>query len=243
MGRRKYLWPNHLLLTRYTFDSLSLSFPSSLCLCGSLSHTVCEADWYLSCTQSSPPHSLWGYLFWGWFGPCRGPHALCRIYCTLGCRRKAINVLLSSFILWQLKDSNVPAEHPPLIISFVLRVTLLGIIAITDVMILLQFWEIHLRKNMLYCPIEGSYINEIFCLKSSDTAPSLNINVNNWILRGLFLYYTSSCMSYQNSSDREELITQHGSYLVTTFFFRWRPVDIFYLHLCELFRESVSRWS
>lgn len=41
-----------------------------------------------------------------------GHVALCRKYCTLCCRRKAIKVLLSSVILVKLKDSKAPAERP-----------------------------------------------------------------------------------------------------------------------------------
>lgn len=99
------------LLTGYRLDFLSL--PPSICLCGSVSYMwgrlISNTHTH---THSLPPHWLWGYLFWGWFGPCRGAHALCRKYCPVRCRRKAINALLSSVILGKLKGSNAPAERP-----------------------------------------------------------------------------------------------------------------------------------
>lgn len=44
------------------------SAPSSLHL--TVWHSVmCESrGWCVICTRSMPPHWLWGYLFWGWFG-------------------------------------------------------------------------------------------------------------------------------------------------------------------------------
>lgn len=69
--------------------------------------SACVAAWYSAHTARRPT-DYGAICLGGRFGPCRSANALCRKYYAPLCRRKAINVLLSSVILGKLKHGDVP---------------------------------------------------------------------------------------------------------------------------------------